>query len=394
MQYGSLGGRSELQTTADLDSADGRSGDPMDGHQTAVKKATGNHFTNLSQRTIMDNSHISKFEDNSVTGTHPSRGGSSPGKVYHVLQVDPDRHPATVRNRSTIRVATWNVRTLYQSGKLDNVKQEITRLNINILGINETRWSNSGHFMRDGFKIIYSGGDKHGRGAGLLMDSDISKCVLGYWTLSDRVLLVKIRGHPFNLAIIVVYAPTAESTGEETDDFYETLEEAKSQCRTSKITIIMGDLNAMVGSGREGKTVGPHGLGERHDRGDRLVQWCESKDMVITNTWFKEHPRRLYTWKSPGDRARNQINFITINNRFKRAVRGAKTYPGADCGSDHLPVVATLQCKLKRLKRARTVQKLDFEICPSQIFDFSILSRLKIVLKGSLTKGMRQTGIQ
>ena len=121
----------------------------------------------------------------------------------------------------------------------------------------------------------------------------------------------------------------------------------------------MGDLNAKVGSGREGKTVGPHGLGERNDRGDRLVQLCESKDMVITNTWFKEHPRRLYTWRSPRDRSR--IAFIAINNRFKRAVRGAKTYPGADCGSDHVPVVATLQCKLKRLKRARTEQKLDFE---------------------------------
>ena len=102
----------------------------------------------------------------------------------------------------------------------------------------------------------------------------------GYWTLSDRVLLVKMRGHPFNLAIIVVYAPTAESTEEEIDGFYEILAEDKSQCRTNEITIIMGDLNAKVGSGREGKTVGPHG--ERNDRGDRLVQWCESKDMVIT----------------------------------------------------------------------------------------------------------------
>ena len=66
MQYGSLDGRSERQTTADLDSADGRSGDPIDGHQSAVKKATENHFTNSSPRTIMDKSHISKFVDHGV----------------------------------------------------------------------------------------------------------------------------------------------------------------------------------------------------------------------------------------------------------------------------------------------------------------------------------------
>ena len=164
-----------------------------------------------------------------------------------------------------------------KSGKLENVKQEMTRLNINILGISETRWSKSGHFMIDGFKMIYSGGDKHERGVGLLMDSDISKCVLGYWTLSDRVLLVKIQGHPFNLAIIVVYAPTAESTEEEIDSFYDILEKAKSQCKTNEITIIMGDLNAKVGSGREGKTVGQHGLGERKVETD----WCNGVSQRI-----------------------------------------------------------------------------------------------------------------
>ena len=83
--------------------------------------------------------------------------------------------------------------------------------------------------------------------------------------------------------------------------------------------------------------------------------------MVIMNTWFKEHPRRIYTWKSPGDRSRNQIDYISINHRFKRAVKHAKTYPGADCGSGHIPVICTLQCKLKKLKKARTAKKLDFE---------------------------------
>ena len=100
----------------------------------------------------------------------------------------------------------------------------------------------------------------------------------------------------------------------------------------------MGDLNAKVGQGQDGKTVGEFGLGERNERGDRWVQWCEANNMVITNTWFKEHPRRIYTWKSPGDRTRNQIDFITINDRFRRAVKHAKTHPGADCRSDHIPV--------------------------------------------------------
>ena len=72
-----------------------------------------------------------------------------------------------------------------------------------------------------------------------------------------------------------------------------------------------------MGRGRYGRTVGPYGIGDRNERGTRWVEWCEAKGMVIVNTWFKEHPRRIYTWKSPGDRARNQIDYITINERFK-----------------------------------------------------------------------------
>ena len=100
------------------------------------------------------------------------------------------------------------MRTLYQCGKLENVKKEMTSLKINILGINKTKWLKNSDFMIDNFKMIYSGGDKHERGVGLLLDQYISKCVLGYWTVSDRVLLVKIQGNPFNMIIIVVYAPT------------------------------------------------------------------------------------------------------------------------------------------------------------------------------------------
>ncbi|XP_071947472.1 uncharacterized protein [Antedon mediterranea] len=299
---------------------------------------------------------------NGVKGVHPSyEGGSSPGRVSHVRQVELDRHQATVRNRSTIRLGTWNVRTLYQDGKLENVKQEMIRLNINILGINETHWTNNGEFMIDDYKMIYAGGDKHEKGVGLLLDGDMAKCMLGYWAVSERVMLVKLQGQPFNISIIVVYAPTADCTDEEIDNFYATLDQAKSQCKSDEINFIMGDLNAKVGQEQDGNTVGEHGMGERNARGDRWVNWCKAKDMTITNTWFKEPPRRIYTWKSPGDVTRNQIDYIAVNSRWKRAVTHAKTYPGADCGSDHIPVVCTLQSKLKKVKKAKNVQKLDFE---------------------------------
>ena len=72
-----------------------------------------------------------------------------------------------------------------------------------------------------------------------------------------------------------------------------------------------------------------------------MVSVVHNNNQVITNIWFKHHPRRLWTWKSPGGNIKNQINYITIK-RFTPAVQPNKTYPGADCGSDHNPVIRAL----------------------------------------------------
>ena len=72
-------------------------------------------------------------------------------------------------------------------------------------------------------------------------------------------------------------------------------------------------------------------------------------------TCFRHHQRHLYIWKTPADRVRNQIDYITINRRFWNSIRQVKTYPGADCdgGCDHLHVVAEMRVKLKKLKKKR-----------------------------------------
>ena len=82
--------------------------------------------------------HKRLYNTNSVKGV--SKTSTSLGRNIHVRQVDSDRHPETVSNKFTQRIGSWNVRTLYQPGKLHNIKQEMHRLNINMLGLCETRW--------------------------------------------------------------------------------------------------------------------------------------------------------------------------------------------------------------------------------------------------------------
>ena len=110
----------------------------------------------------------------------------------------------------------------------------------------------------------------------------------------------------------------------------------------------MGDLNAKVGSEKVEHTVGNHGLGTLNERGERWVDWCQSHDQVIMNIWFKNHVRRVWTWKDPGNRSKNQIDFVTINYRFRNSAQQAKAYTGASCGSDHNPVISTIKVKLQK----------------------------------------------
>ena len=163
--------------------------------------------------------------------------------------------------------------------------------------------------------------------------------------------MLKIQGKPFNIAIVQVYAPTSASTDDEIEEFYNLLESPIDQVKSNEVLLVMGDLNAKVGQERIGNIVGPCGMGEKNERGEKLIEFCQARQLTITNTWFTQPNRRKYTWISPDGKTRNQIDYIMINTRFRNSVKQAKTYPGADIGSDHNPVVATVKINLKKIKK-------------------------------------------
>ena len=186
----------------------------------------------------------------------------------------------------------------------------------------------------------------------------------GYLAVSDRIILLKMKGPQRDLNIIQVYAPTEAAQNEEINEYYGKLEETRRKCKTNEILVVMGDLNAKVGKIRDGNTVGPFGLGVRNECGDLWVDWCRNNKLIIANTWLQNHPRRLWTWQSPDDTTRNQIDFIAISERYKNGVLNCRAFPGADVGSDHVPVLATLRVKLKTCQSwTMKMPKLDYEKC-------------------------------
>ena len=119
------------------------------------------------------------------------------------------------------------------------------------------------------------------------------------------------------------------------------------QLKSQDIKTVMGDFNSKVESERAENVVRPFGIGKKNKRGDRLIEFCKEHKFTIMNTWFK-HPRRCWTWKSPGERTQNQIDFILFQERFRNALTSCKSMPGEDCGSDHISVVGTMKINLKK----------------------------------------------
>ena len=121
-------------------------------------------------------SQKSEIFGKSVNGSRASSlPAASLGRTRHEQQVASDRHQATVCKPKPlacgqVRIGTWNVNTLYQSGKLINVEREMRRLKLNILGVAEVRWSGVGSVkLDDGGCLIYSGGLNHIYGVGIML---------------------------------------------------------------------------------------------------------------------------------------------------------------------------------------------------------------------------------
>ena len=118
-------------------------------------------------------------------------------------------------------IGTWNVRSMSQ-GKLEVVKQEMTRVNIDILGISELRWTGMGAFNSDEH---YRGQEPLRRnGVAIIVNKRVQNAVLGCKLKNDRMISVHFQGKPFNIIVIQVYAPTSNTEEAEVEWFSEDLQ--------------------------------------------------------------------------------------------------------------------------------------------------------------------------
>ena len=141
------------------------------------------------------------------------------------------------------------------------------------------------------------------------------------------MISVRFQDKPFNIMVIQVYAPTNNAEEAEVEWFYEDLQD--------------------------------------------LLELTPKKDvqLVIANTLFQQHKRRLYIWISPDGQQRNLIDYILCSQRWRSSIQSAKTRPGADYGSDHELNIAKFRLKLKKVGKTTRPSRYDLNQIP---YDYTV----------------------
>ena len=148
-----------------------------------------------------------------------------------------------------------------------------------------------------------------------MVNKRVPNAVLGCNLKNNRMIFVHFQGKPLNITVIQVYALTSNAEEAEVEQFYEDLQDLLELTPKKDVLFIIGDWNAKVGSQETHGVTGKFGHGVQNEEGERLIGFCQENALVIANTLFQQHKRRLYTWTSPDGQHRNQIDYVLCSQR-------------------------------------------------------------------------------
>ena len=204
------------------------------------------------------------------------------------------------------------------------------------------------------FLFVYHGDTSKINGLGIILREERTNDILEISRISDRIDLLKL-ACPYTkevTTIISAYAPQQGLPELEKDQFYEQFETATRQAET---LIIGGNLNGHVGmNGRESTSHGNVGFGERNEEGDRVVEFANTFDHVIANTWFTTTRNQLITFKR--GISESQIDYILTNRRHLKYIINSKTIPGEAVVSQHRLVVMDLRTRTRKKSQDQMVE--------------------------------------
>ena len=176
-----------------------------------------------------------------------------------------------------------------KQGKLAMVKQEMVRVNTDILGISELKWTEMGE---DDHSIYWCGQESLRRnGVAFRVNKRVQNAVLGCNLINDQMNSVRFQGKPFNITIIQVYVPTNNAEEAKIEWFSDDLQDLPELTPKKDPLFITGDRNTKVGSQEVPGVTDKFGFGVQNEAGQRLTEFCQENELVIINILLKQLKR-------------------------------------------------------------------------------------------------------
>ncbi|XP_043069109.1 craniofacial development protein 2-like [Drosophila bipectinata] len=166
------------------------------------------------------------------------------------------------------------------------------KMQIAIAGISEMTWRGNGTTTTTSsgnLVVMHSGTNDGGRsGVGIYVSKQYKQALISRSPVSDRIIIARFRCNARHITIVQCYAPTEDASDDIKDDFFNALTSSLTRIERGDIKILMGDFNAKIGPNNNGleTIMGRHGVGTRSNNGDRLIDLCQTFQLVIGGTVF------------------------------------------------------------------------------------------------------------
>ncbi|GBP44640.1 ATP-dependent DNA helicase Q5 [Eumeta japonica] len=280
-------------------------------YQRRTHSDTSTSILNLEEtnntNTILETKNRIETTNNITTKTKFSNPAGPRGENDH--------HPPSnnLRNAHQLKICTYNVRSLSTRERLLELENSIENIEWDIIGLAEVRRMGQAIEEHENYILCYIGETVGLHGVGFLIKKKYKNNIVNFIGKSERLAILKLKFGKLSLTIIQTYAPTEGSSEEEINKFYKDLKLAQEQSDTH--LMVIGDFNAKIGLTKpeENMITGKYGCGKRNKRGERLIQHANEHKLSVMNTFFKKKLSRRWTWQSPDQRTRNEIDYVLTN---------------------------------------------------------------------------------
>lgn len=239
----------------------------------------------------------------------------------------------------------------------------LARRRVDICCVQEVQYKNEGTTVfgsgEEKYKFWWSGEKERAGGVGVLVKEDLIENIIEVVRVTSRIMKISIVigkkvGHIFS-----VYAPQVGRPQEEKEAFWGRLDDEAGKVASESIVVVGGDLNGHVGRRREGfeEVMGMHGSGERNNEGEKILEFCQSRGMKVTSTYFRKDREKKITYKSGG--AETQIDYILLKWNEEMKVKDCKVIPGEACLTQHrLLCLDAIVKEVKRQTKRKETKKI------------------------------------